>query len=104
MPDVIFGDLARWRGPRPDDAHLPAQHIPQLWQLIDARLAEERPKPGDARIGGHLERGTLSVRHGDDLGVARLRIGDHRPELDDRERATLEPDAHLAEEDRPALG
>ena len=37
-------------GPRADEAHLTAQHVPELWDLIDACLAQEAAEPGDARV------------------------------------------------------
>src|SRR5262245_6004136 len=35
---------------RPDDAHLPAQNVDQLWQLIDAELTQHAAHGGKSRI------------------------------------------------------
>src|SRR6478672_11399622 len=45
VPDVVFRDLAGRRRAGTDDAHLPAEDVPELWQLVDARFAEEGPDP-----------------------------------------------------------
>ena len=36
--------------PRADEAHLAAQHVPELRQLVEAALAQERADAGDARV------------------------------------------------------
>ena len=47
VPDVVLVDLARERRARPDEAHLALEHVPQLRQLVDARPAQDGPRPGD---------------------------------------------------------
>src|SRR2546429_2414463 len=47
---------------RTDQAHVPFQDIPQLWQLVQAALAQKSAEPRDARIIGHLEKGTSPLR------------------------------------------
>src|SRR6185436_17404814 len=39
---VVLLDLVAQRRPRADDAHVAAQHVPQLWELVD------RGSPQDA--------------------------------------------------------
>ena len=41
--------------PRPDQAHLAAQHVDELRQLVERRRAQEPPDARDARIVGDLE-------------------------------------------------
>src|SRR4051812_6806605 len=55
MPDVVFGNfLWQWRA-RSDEAHLAAQHVPELRQLVEAGPAQEPARTRQARIIGHLE-------------------------------------------------
>ena len=48
-------DLVGDRRARADERHVAAQHVPQLRQLVEARLAQEAPDARDARVVGHLE-------------------------------------------------
>src|SRR6185312_15020896 len=84
------GDLIRLvddERSRADEAHLTAEHVPQLRELVQAALAQEVSDAGDARVAGlGLEQWAVylvQVQH----GVA-LRLGAlvHRAELGDLER------------------
>src|SRR2546430_2476951 len=111
VPCLVLLDLVRQRGARPDERHLPAQHVPQLRQLVEARLAEHAADRRHARIGGDLEESGWArlealatrldeLRHV--LAMERLiRAGIHGAELQHREGLHLFADARLSEEQRP---
>eukprot|EP01136_Pigoraptor_vietnamica_P003704 Opistho-1_new@33256 len=88
---IPFGEHFRL-GPRPDPAHLAAQDVHDLRQLVDARPAQEPAEPGDARIivAGHRRAPRI-------LGHF---AASHRAELEHRERAPAIAHAGLAEERR----
>ncbi len=76
-------DLLRTRA---DDAHLAAQDVDQLRQLVEAEPAQEAPDPGDARVVGELEHRVAQVIEPDHVREAFLGVGDHRAELVHLER------------------
>src|SRR4051812_22314990 len=47
---AVFGELSRHNRTRPHHTHLAAQHIPQLGQLVETRLAQKPAYTGDPRI------------------------------------------------------
>ena len=95
--------LGRDQRPRADEAHLAAEHVPELRQLVDRRPAQDPPDAGHARVVRDLEhprvagRVLVQVGHGllQPLGVAH-----HRAELEDRELAARLTNPGLPEEDR----
>src|SRR3990172_6654690 len=91
VPDVVSGDLVQERGPRSDEAHLAAQDVPQLWQLIDARPTDPPSGTRDPRIVGDLEGPPVHLVPIVDFGASGLRVARHGPEFQDREHAALEP-------------
>src|SRR3546814_15949397 len=59
MPHAVVADLAfelvdelRALGPRADEAHLAAQHVEELRQLVQPRLADERADAGHSVVVG----------------------------------------------------
>ena len=90
VPSRLLGGIAvevfRQQRTRADETHLALEDVPQLGQLVDARPAQERSKPGDASSVG--------------CGILRAVGRDHGPELDQRERTSVESRPHLAKEDR----
>ena len=54
-------DLRRKRRTRSDEAHLAAQHVDQLGQLVEAGLSEKPADRGDARILVHLEQWSAAL-------------------------------------------
>ena len=88
-------DEVRPLGPRPDDRHVAAQHVPELRQLVEVRAAQEA-----CRAASRADRRSLRPhRPGLALGVVV-----HRAELDDRERLAVEAHPLLAVEHRAARG
>src|SRR6056297_1891833 len=79
-------------GAGPDDAHLAAENVQELWQLIEAELAQHRTHSGDARVV--LLRPLRLAR--------RLRIFDHAAELEHVEVLAVQPDPPLTVEHRSA--
>jgi hypothetical protein len=93
----VVGDLLlqlvhedRPLGPRPDEAHVAPEDVPELRQLVDARLAHERAVSRHARV----------VLHGPH-GAIPLRILVHRAELDHLELPPALAYALLPVEQRP---
>ena len=112
MPGLVLLELVRERRARPDERHVAAQHVPELRQLVEARLAQEASDRRDPRVAGQLEeRGSrraaawpLALMNcADELamkGVVRVHV--HRAELQHRERLHRSARPAPAEEDRPA--
>src|SRR5918998_4122634 len=86
-------DLVRKRRPRPDEAHVAAQDVEQLRQLVDRQTAKYA---ADARYAG------VALVHCP-TRPARFGADDHRPELEELELAAATTDAPLAIQDRPAV-
>jgi len=83
------------------DAHLAAEDVDELRELVQAGLAEESAQRGHPGVVLHLEQdaaGGLVLP----LQLAELLLGvdDHRPELEDPEQPAAMAAAELAEEDR----
>ena len=85
----------------PDEAHLSAEHVQQLRELVDREAAEERPDACDARIVLDLEERALGLVLLLELGLQRLRVRAHRAELEHVELPLVEADAAVAVEHRP---
>src|ERR1700710_1841388 len=52
---VIEGDHGLLLGPRPDQRHVPLEHVDQLRQLVEAGPPQELSGPGDSRVVDDLE-------------------------------------------------
>ena len=94
----VVGGLLDQVGARPDERHLPHEHVGELRELVEARAAQPAPAAGDARV----------VRE-DPVGVGEAhalslfdRVLDHRPELEEPERPPAAADSLLDEEDGTA--
>ena len=93
MPPRPRLDLAGPQRAGPDEAHVAAQDVPQLRQLVHRGGAHEAADARDARIA--LDRL--------DRPDAGFRVRPHRSELERHERRAAEPDALLPEEHRAAV-
>ena len=112
MPGLVLLELVRKRGSWPDQRHIPAEHVPQLRQLVEARVAKEASDRRDPWIVGEFEESVLAGlvdlaarldERADELlmePVVSVRV--HRSELEHREGLHHLPDPHLSEKDRPA--
>lgn len=67
--------------PRANQAHVPFQDIPQLRQLVEAVLAQKAAEPRDARIIGHLEKGTSARMEMENLVAQPVCAMNHCPKL-----------------------
>src|SRR5256714_8331448 len=74
---------------RTDDTHLAAQHIPELWNFIDAELPEKSPEWENAIVA--------AARLVRDLFAARP----HRAKFENGESAILNSGTHLLLKERP---
>src|SRR5690606_29308965 len=92
--DLLFqlGDELRAFRSRPDQAHVAAQHVPQLRQLVDAYLADEAPDAGDAIV--------FLARPARDTILFRIRA--HAAELDQGKDAVAFADPVLPVQHRRA--
>src|SRR6185503_11475394 len=104
LPGRVTLDLVGERRPRPDETHVTFEHVPQLRQLVDAGLAQERAEPGNAGVASDLEDWTLHLIEMFELGFASLGVREHRAELIEPERAAVETAALLDENCRSARG
>src|SRR5213596_762094 len=88
-PAAELLDEARALGARADEAHLTAQDVPELRQLVQAEAPEERPEPRAPRV----------VRPRPDGAGLALGVHAHRAELEHLEGAPVQPHPLLAVED-----
>src|ERR687887_168829 len=93
LPGRVLLHLVAKRGPRADEAHVAADDVPELRQLVEREAAEEAARPGDA--------GVAAVDG--EAGALALGADDHRPQLEQVEVSALVADAALAVEDRAAV-
>ena len=84
----VHAQVLREQRARSNEAHVAAQDVPQLGQLVEARGPEEPPEACDP----------LPITLEPDLAWP---WGAHRPELHERERPLVPPDPDLPEEDWP---
>src|SRR5581483_4681494 len=101
--------------PRPDEAHVAAEYVDELRQLVERRAPQQPPDRGDPGVVRELSRPVELLARGrreEDL-VERLATGPravgaavvadvHRPELERAEEAAVTPDALVGVDDRPA--
>src|SRR3981081_2040023 len=87
--------------PRPDQAHVAEQHVPQLRQLVERATPEKASDTGDAGVAGDLEQPIARLIAVAQSVALMLRTVKHRPELDDSEVLTVTTDARLSEQHRP---
>src|SRR5215471_562874 len=111
MPVFIVTDFVRNGRPRTYYAHLPAQDVYNLWELIDRIAAHPASDPGDARIifdlsvNRNRQSALIGVFSVDcfphqltvDLIVAAIH---HRPKLEHQKDAAIHSDALLLQEHR----
>src|SRR5438105_3632841 len=101
VPWLVPGHLAGQSGARAHQAHLPAQHVQQIRQLVDTQLADNTPDARAPWIALVLEhQGAFAVARVH-LGMALLGILIHRAELETREGAAVTPHAGLRNDDGP---
>src|SRR5262249_56944370 len=72
---VVLLDLVAERRPRADHAHLAANDVPELWQLVQRELPQQAARPRDASVAA-VDR---------EAGAHRLGAHDHRPQLEELE-------------------
>ena len=96
---VIARRLLDEVGARADEAHLPAEDVDELRQLVQPRAAEPAARARDPRVALDDSEGVL----GDPLLAADGdRVRDHRAELEHPEGPALQAGARRDEDDRPA--
>src|SRR5439155_21650223 len=93
LPGRVAPDLVGERRARADHAHVAADHVPELRQLVDRQAAQRPAGAGDARIAMV------------DSGAGALALGpdDHRPELEQLELGAVPADPLLPVEHRASV-
>ena len=91
-------DFGRQRRTGADEAHLTAQHIPELWKLVDRGRAQNTTDPGDTRILANLEEWAVGFVLVGQIRLNRLGIDDHGAQLEDAEDVAVQTDAVLLEQ------
>jgi hypothetical protein len=93
--------------PRADQAHLAAQYIKKLRQLIEAGLAQQAADSGDARVVAQLlglrpfsKRVGIAPQH---IAQHLIGIGDHGAELEAAEAVAVGANTAMAEQGGPAI-
>ena len=90
---VPLEHLSGQRGAGADHAHLVAEHVDQLGQLVERRLAEEAADACDAGVVLHLEEGAVGlVEVGDGVELG-LGVDDHRAHLEHLEATSVAANA-----------
>ncbi len=97
---MIRAHFFRNRRARPDEAHVALEHIPELRKLVEREAPQNSANPRDARIRFDLEHRAAHLVQMTDFAETLVRVGDHRAEFVERERAAIESDSLLFEEHR----
>jgi len=104
---MIFDQFIPRDWPRANKAHIPAQNIPKLGQLIQARLAQKSTKTGHSRIIAELVMMRPFPRGGliEPKVIAQhsLGIGDHGAQFPTGEFIPVPPDTAVPVKPRSAL-
>ena len=103
VPVLVLFDFRRRRWAGADQAHLAPEHIPELGQFVETRLAQEMPDRDDAGIVLDLENGPLHLILVHQLLLARLGVDIHGTEFPAFEDATVHADPVLAEKNRAGI-
>lgn len=100
----VLRHLIRQWWTRPDDAHLPQEHVQELRELVDGVLADELTNLGDAGVLPHLEHGAGDLVLLLELGEAFVGVLVHGPELPHAEGGQAAVGASLANADLAVEG
>ena len=92
------------RRPRTYNAHIAAQNIEELGQLVKRVFAKETTHPCNAGIVGDFEKNAIALIHVHHVGTPFFRIANHGSEFETAENTTLFANALRGVEDRsPAI-
>ena len=95
-------EVAQRQRPRADEAHLAAQDVPELRDLVEREPAQHRADGRHARVLADLEERPVGLVRGLELGLLDRRVGAHGAELQHPELLLAEADAPVAVEHGPA--
>src|SRR5699024_8570718 len=79
---VVRRDLAGERRARADEAHVAAQDVEELRQLVEGVAAQQPAERGDARVVAQLEQRARALVEVGEVVDLSLRAHTHRAELD----------------------
>ena len=102
MPVLEQAVVPERQRPRPHEAHLAAQDVDDLRNLVQRETPQDPPHPGDPRVVSDLEQRPAGFVRCLELRLPLGRAGDHRPELEHPELVLADPDPGVDVEDRPA--
>lgn len=97
---VVLVEFADGRRAGADEGHIALEDVPELRELVEARLADEAADLRDARVIFHLEHEAVHLILRKELLLALLRVLVHAAELVHAELAAIFADARLRENDR----
>src|SRR5450759_5895685 len=86
-------DLVDGMRPRPYQAHLPAQHVPELRQFVEAVAADDTADAGDSGVVLNFEDRALSLVAGAQLFLEVFGVGHHGAKLKAAEAAAFDTGA-----------
>src|SRR5215472_14731815 len=81
MLDRITLIVIDWVRPRPNQAHVSAENVPELGQLVQTKLAKPPPHAGNPRIILHFEKWTDAFIFSAELFLLKIGVLDHRAQL-----------------------
>src|SRR5208337_1574268 len=89
----VLADLGDGMRPRPDQAHLPVQHIPELRKFVEAVAAENMADASDSGIVVDFEDRALPLIAGAQILLQVFGVGHHGAKLVATEGAAFDPGA-----------
>src|SRR6266446_3775860 len=87
--EFVAADFVHRVRPRPHQAHLPAQHIPELREFVEAVAADESAETGDPGVIPQLEDGAFPLIACAQSLLQLIGAGGHGAELVTEEAASL---------------
>src|SRR5208283_216563 len=89
----VLADLGDGMRPRPNQAHLPAQHIPELREFVEAVAAEDVADASDSGVVVDFEDRALQLVAGAQIFLEVFGVGHHGAKLVAAERTAFDPGA-----------
>jgi hypothetical protein len=99
MMRSVTRDLGLGRRARAYEAHVAAEHVPELRQLVDMSAPQGRPKWCDSRIVADLEHVPLHFIFVEQPGQTLFRVDAHRSKFVQSEQAAVAANPRLLEQD-----
>src|ERR1700691_1314649 len=104
MPVLEQLEVALWQRTWADQRHLAAQHVHELWKLVEREAPQEASHGRETGVVLDLEERPGGLVELLQRSLVLVRVAVHRAELQARERQLPDAGTHRAVEDRPARG